>query len=408
MISFSRLAPAVALCVACALPGPLAAQSGSPFSPAVIVNDVAISNYELQQRQLILRLFRTPGDLREVARQQLIDERLQLFAASQFGVEPDEEAIRGGMEEFAGRANLSADAFIGQLATQGVSEATFRDFVKAGLAWRELVRGLFGPQVSVSESEIDRALSVTEVTGGAEVFISEIILPARNPAELQRAEQLALQLSNSIGSFGGFAAAARQYSASPSRAQGGQVPQAVPLENLPPALQQEFLTLAPGEVSSPVPIPNAVAVFQLRELRDTGKPMPDAVEVEYARYLIPGIGPEAQAEAARIDAEADACADLYGINLGQPDERLTVETTTVASLPADIALELAKLDRGETSSALTRGGATLLLMLCTRRPQRENEVDRTVVRNRLAERKAAALAAVYLAELRAEAIIREP
>jgi peptidyl-prolyl cis-trans isomerase SurA len=301
------------------------------------------------------------------------------------------------------------DEFLARLAQGGVSEATFRDFVRAGVAWRAVVRGRFGPRAQVTEAEIDRALALTSRRGGAEALISEIILPARTPEEAAQSEELALQLSQTVSGFAAFSAAAAEYSVSPSRDQGGRVPQAIPLANLPPALAQQLLTLAPGEVSDPVPIQNAVAVFQLRELRETGLPEPDNVSLEYAIYLIPGgRSPEALAEAQRIANGIDTCADLYGVNLGQAPERLTIETRAVADVPADIALELARLDEGEISTALTRGANLALLMLCARTEILEEEADRGAIRRRLVDQRLAAYAEGYLAELRAVAIIREP
>lgn len=385
------------------------AQSGNPFAPAIIVNDTAITNFELSQRALILRLFRTPGNLLDVAEEQLVNERLQLFAARQQGVVPTDEEIAEGMAEFAGRANLSTEAFIEQLARAGVDAATFRDFVAAGIAWRQVVRGRFGPRAQVTEAEIDRALALTSRRGGAEALISEIILPARTPAEAARSEELALQIATTVSTTGGFASAARRHSVSPSRGRGGRVPQAVPLSNLPPPLAQQLLVLGPGEVSDPVPIPNAIALFQVRELRETGIPEPDQVSLEYAQYFIPGgRSPQALAEAARVINDVDQCDDLYGVNQGQAEERLVVETLPREQVPNDIALELAQLDAGETSTNLVRGANLMLLMLCARTEVIEDEIDRGAVRNRLINQRLAAYANGYLAELKADAIIRNP
>lgn len=390
-------------------PAPGTAQSGNPFAPAVVVNDKAITNFELSQRARILALFQTPGDLLEVAREQLIDERLQLFAAQRIDLRATEEEVAAGMSEFASRANLSTEEFVTRLEQAGVAPATYRDFVEAGVTWRKVIRARFGNRATVTEADVDHALALTSRPGTAEALISEIILPARSPAEGARAERIAAQLTATVTSSGGFAAAARQYSASPSRASGGRVPQPLPLQSLPPAIAAELVSLQPGEISNPIPIPNAIALFQLRELRDTGRPEVESVLVEYAQYFIPGgRSPEALAAAQRISLEIDTCKDLYGVNLGQPPERLVIETKPVPQVPADIALELAKLDEGETSVALTRGESLMLLVLCSRTEEREEPIDRDLVRRRLLDQRLAGYATSYLAELKANAIIREP
>ncbi len=387
--------------------GPAAAQS-NPFRPVVEVDGRVVTQWEIDQRAQLLTLFRSPGDPREAAREALVDERLQLAAAERLGVAPAPEEVEAGMEEFAGRVDLTTEEFIARIVEAGVAEESFRDFVRAGVAWRQVVRARFGSRAQVTEAEIDRALALTSRRGGAEVLISEIIIPARNPEEQAQAERIAADISANVRGEGAFAAAARQFSAAPTRSAGGRVSNAVDVGNLPPELRAQILTLAPGEVSDPVSLGGAVAVFMLRELRETGIAEAENVSLEYARYLIPGGASEAALqEAARVAARVDTCDDLYGVNTGQPAERLTIETRARGDVPARTALELAKLDEGETAT-YPEGGTLVFVMLCGRTEIREEEVDRTAVRRQLIDRRLSAYADGFLAELRADAIIREP
>ncbi|WP_116087339.1 peptidylprolyl isomerase [Tropicimonas sp. IMCC34011] len=390
-----------------AQPAPVEAQG--QFAPVVVVNDRPVTQYELQQRMRILELFSTPGDLRQVALDALINDRLQLIAAERQGIEISPDQIRAGMEEFAGRANLTADQFLQQIQAAGVAPETFRDFVAAGLAWREVVRGRFAGRVDIEDADVDQAMSMTSRTGSAEVQISEIILPARNAQEAARSQQLAAQIQN-IRSEGAFAQAAREYSAAGSRANGGRIPRSVPLGELPGALRQQILSLRPGEVSTPIQIPNAIALFQLRQLTETGVPAGENVQVSYMQYLIPGGRSQtALAEAARVAQSVDTCDDLYAVNRGQPDARLAVtEAQPVAQVPQGIAVELAKLDENEYSVNLTNGQNLVFLMLCQRAEAGMADVDRSNVRAQLTDRSLGRLADNYLAELRDEAIIRYP
>ncbi|MBT0956519.1 peptidylprolyl isomerase [Alphaproteobacteria bacterium KMM 3653] len=382
---------------------------GNPFAPAVYVNSNAVTNFEIQQRMIMLRLFRTTGDLEKQAREGLIDDRLRIQAAQAQGIVLTDDQIISGEEEFAGRANLTRDEFIQALNQQGVSRETFRDFVAAGLAWRTLVRERFGPRAQVSENEVDRALSLTAQRGGAAALVTELILPANTPANAARAERVAADLKNSVTTEAGFSARARRISVSPSRVRGGRLAEPLELSTLPPQLAAIFLTLGPGEVSDPVPLQNAVALFMVREIIETDAAELEDVSVEYAQFFIPGgRSDKALNEAARIKARVDTCDDLYGVAKGLPEEQLLRDTLPVAEVPNDIALELAKLDPGEISTALTRGDALMLLMMCGRTAAVNDNLDREAVRDQLIQARVASYADGYLAELRADAIIRYP
>ncbi len=403
-------APLAATTAATLLATGSAQAQSNPFAPVILINNRAITAYEIDQRRRMLEVFRTPGNLEEQAREALIDDRLRLIAGEQMGVTVTEQDITAGMEEFAGRAQLSTQEFVAGLAGAGVAEESFRDFVAAGLVWRQVVRQRFGAQAQVTESEIDSALSPSSQRASAEVFFSEIILPANTPQAQAEAQRIAAIVQNNPGNFANYA---RQYSASRTRDSGGRVAQGVPLGNLPPALSQQLLQLRPGQVTAPVPLPNALALFQLNSIRETGRADTGNAQVTYMQYLIPGgRTAETLARARQISDRLDTCDDLYAVNKGQDPARLVVsEPVTANQLPADVALELAKLDENETSTTLTRGNALVLTMLCSRTAPRAADaepVDREALGNRLVNQRVAQLSDGYLAELRANAIIRTP
>lgn len=384
---------------------PLTAPAQGLFSPAIKVDEMVITNYEINQRLAFLQVLRAPGDARKLAREQLIDDRLKMRAAQELGITVTPEQIAAGMEEFAGRANLTAEQLIGELSKLGIATETFRDFVEAGMAWREVVRVRFAGQAQVSEAEIDRAVSAGGGGSSVRVLLSEIIMPAPPPeaeAVLARAQRIAQTTSEAE-----FSAAARQYSATATARAGGKLPWQK-IEDLPPVLRPLVLALSPGQVTDPLPIPNAVALFQLRALEETEFTRPSYSAVEYAAYYMAGgRSPQTLAQAAEIEARVDTCDDLYGVAKGQPEEVLERNALPPEQIPTDIALELAKLDAGETSTALTRaGGQTLvLLMLCGRSPATEEAPDREAVATGLRNRRVGGLTESYLEELRANARI---
>ncbi len=398
----------LALAAALVLAGPLAAQG--LFSPAIIVNDQVITRYELEQRERFLIILNAPGNPAEQAREQLIEDRLKLTEVRRAGLLPTEEELAAGVAEFAGRADLSPEELVEALEANGVARQTLVDFVQSGIGWRNLVQTRFAGRAEVSEGEVDRAIG-GEGAGNVRVRLAEIVMPI-DPARQQEVRARADEISE-YTSEAQFTAAARRFSAAPSARAGGQLPWQ-DLTRLPPGLRPIILGLAPGEVSDPIPLEGALALFQLRDIEETEFTAPEYAAIEYATYLIPGGRSEAAlSEAARIRASVDRCDDLYGVNLGQPGERLERVSLPPGEVPEDIAIELSKLDDGEISTVLTRrdsaGNANLvLLMLCGRTPEISEDVSREEIEIGLRNRRLASYADNLLQQLRSEARIIEP
>jgi len=378
------------------------------FAPVVTVDDRVVTRYEVEQRVLLLRVLRSPGNLEELARTQLIEDRVKLAAARSAGVELSEEAILDGMSEFAARADLTREELIRALAGAGVAEQTFRDFITSALSWRDLVRARFVPRVRISESDIDKAIGAISGGSAVRVLLSEIILPAP-PQQAAQAQALAERLSQ-ISSVQQFSAEAGEVSASQSRANGGRLDW-MPLTNLPAPLRPVILGLSVGQVTQPIPLEGAIALFQLRAIEETGVAAQEFSAIDYAAYYLPGGRTEANLhQAAVIRSSVDTCDDLYGLAKGQPEETLQRLAATPADLPNDIALELAKLDRGEISTNLTRtttdgSEALMVLMLCGRTAAGAEDASREQVAAQLRNQRLEAYARGYLAQLVSDARI---
>lgn len=386
------------------LAGPATAQN--LFAPAATINDSVVSEFEVQQRVRFLQILDARGATRKAAIESLINERLRGEAIRDSGLNLTKEGTDSALDDFAARANLSRAEFVSALARAGVEEETYRDFVVNGVAWRDLIRARFGSRVAVSEAEIDRALA-SQGGGGSNirVLVSEIIIPAP-PPEAARIAAVAEQIaqSSSVAEFSNYA---RKYSATATRNAGGRLPWQS-LSNLPAALQPVILSLTPGEVTQPLNIPNAVALFQLRDIEETGSPVKAYSAIEYAAYYMTGgRSPETLQQAANIKTQVDVCDDLYAFAKGQPEGVLDRETLPPAKVPQDFAIELSKMDEGEVSTTLTRsdGNALVFLMLCGRTTEQNADVSREDVASSIRQRRLSGFADSLLAELRAEARI---
>ena len=395
---------AVAMTLLAGLATPVAAQN--MFAPVVRVNDQVITNYELTQRTLFLTLLKAPGNVRELATEQLIQERLEAEVAKQMGISITEEKLKAGMEEFAGRANLSAEEFVAALAQAGVAAETFRDFVSNGMIWRDVVRARFIPKIQVSEAEVARAMARAEPTGKVRVLLSEIMLPADTPVNKRASTRRAAELAR-ITDPVAFAQAARRYSVSQTRAQGGEIGWKN-LSDLPAALAGKIARMQPGQVTPPIPMGERIGLFLLRDRKQVNRLRQGDLLLQYAEYFMPGgRSPATLAQAQKIIDRIDTCDDLYGVAKGQPEEALKIERAPASTLPADIALELDRLDPGEVSTALTtNGGQTLvLLMLCERSRADPEVLSRDDIELQLRNQRLAAMANLFLEELMADAHI---
>ena len=379
----------------------MAQAAAGDFAPAKIVNDQAISGYELRQRMEFLQVLRQAGDLETEAMNGLIDDRLRNAQAKANGISLSSEAVLAGMTEFAGRANLTADEFITAIGRSGIAPETFRDFVTSGLAWREVVRQKFSGQIQISEAAIDRALANFAVPVAQSVTLAEIALPATGVgrgAALSLARELRLDILRGRD----FADVARSISTGSTARTGGLLPPQN-LSALAEDVAKAVRVLQNEEISNPILLEDRVVFYKMISLDQAPVTVTAPTQLDYAQVLLPNTDQGLQ-QANMIRRQVDTCDDLFAV---APDK--TQRTTLpLSAVPSDIAAALQIWDAGETSLQLMRGDQRLFLMLCHRGAPISAQASRDEIRVILTNQKLAGLAAVYLEELRADALIVDP
>lgn len=386
------------------LGGQTPAARANPFDAVVSVNDRVITQYELDQRALFMQILGQQGDLQKMARASLIEDRLRLSAAKESGLSVTPDQLMGGMTEFAGRANLSVEEFIKLTAEMGLDAEAFRDFVEAGMLWREVVRAKYASTVTITEAEIDRAIANFKPTSATRLQLLEIALPG-DGGGLSGAQALARRLQSQIETEADFAALARANSAGPTAGSGGRLGWQR-LSELPEPAREAVARLAPGSMSRPVLLDDKVVLYWLVERGEDPLGKAEGSWVDYAQFLVPE-GANADAELAAARARADTCDDLYTVAKGLPADRLIRENQPQSAVAGEIGAVLATLDAGEVSTRISRNGWRVMVMLCARGPAPDLQPDRSVVREQLLNQRLATLADVYLEELRSESIIVE-
>lgn len=403
--------------------GPTVAQN--PFAPVIYINDKAVTRYEVEQRMKFMQILGSPADQAE-AEDALINDRLRIYAAQQLGIEVTEQGLQAGLEEFASRARMSAAEFTAALEKSGVEPQAYRDFVKAGVAWRGVIRQRLLPQISVSDAEVDQEMKrQIETPIISRVLLSELIIPApegQEEAAMNRARAIAASQPNEAQ----FAAAARKYSAAGSASSGGRL-NWIGLDNLPPALRPVLTNLSTGQITQPLTVPGAVVLFYLRDKQGNLRPGAKEQVLEYMTLRMPSA-----AEATQLAARVRNCDDLYVQAGSDAAPMVNRQTQSQNAIPALIATRLASMDDDE-AGIVNYGNAADVVVLCSRQPallaRAQQDVpttalpddgveaalpdtqgipNREVLREDIYSRKANAAADAYLAELRADAIIRRP
>lgn len=249
------------------------AAAQTPFRPVAVVNDSAITGFDLQQRERLLAVlgFRAASEeaLRQAALQRLVDDRLKLQAGKRLGLEPTEAIGEAGFANLAEQLDTTADALRVLLRNQGVSDQAITDFVVADVIWNEVVRTRFARRIEPGEAEIDSEIALAG--GGAEIAyrVQEIGIPANATASEAETRELVDRLYRELAAGGDFAAAVRRHSRAPSAASGGEVGW-VSSRTMPPDIADALSRIEPGEVTPPIPVPGGFSILKVTDRRMAG------------------------------------------------------------------------------------------------------------------------------------------
>lgn len=266
-----------------------AAPAQTMFRPVAVVNDSAITGFDLAQRAQILVVLGIRTDNKEVLRNEaldrLIEDRLKVQEAKRMGITASQETIDEGIAGIAQRVNVSPDEFRAAMNAHGVAPQSLNDMVAADAVWGQVVRGRFARRVDPGEAEIDAEIALMQQRTAASYRLAEIGLPfgdrGRSEADTRA---LAQKLYVSLSQGGDFDAAVRQYSRSPSAAKGGEIGW-VPSQRLPPALVDMLGELEVGQVGRPIPVKGGLSILKLMETRADGQSAIDKNDPELRKQI---------------------------------------------------------------------------------------------------------------------------
>jgi len=399
-----------------------AAPSALSESVAAVVNDDIISTYDLMQRMRLLMV--TSGiqpteenlpQLQREALRSLVDERLQLQELRVVEKEQKIEIVATPADideeiaEIAKGNNMTGPQLVASLAAQGVGAETLRAQLRSEISWQRWIQGRYGSRLRVGQDQVKATRERLELAASKPQYqIGEILIDAARVGGMEQAMQGANQLVEQLQKGAPFPAVARQFSASPTAAAGGDAGW-ISAGEMPAEVDATLERLRPGQLSGPIPVKDGVYIVYLREKR-TGAAA-TLISLKQAAVALSGDATAAQLEAARVKLEGlrprvtgcdnieTAAAGMDGVLAGDLGE------AEIQDLAPAFREAAESLQPGQLSAPIRTAAGLHLVAVCGKRQSGAAIPTAQQIENRLYGQQLAMISKRYLRDLRNSATI---
>jgi len=303
-------------------------QTNAALEIVAKVNGKAVTNYQVDQRAAFLHMVTNLEDtaqnraqIKQDATQMLIDEILKLDAAA--ALDPTltqrsrETAHKLVDENFAANGKTGSQ----RLREQGVDSSNIQQKFITDIVWGEFIRFKFQTKFAELDTIVDKVLARIEANARQpQVKLSEIILLPEPNRPLDRTLFLANEIIKAVNNGANFNAIAKQYSASGTATNGGQLGWVI-LDQLPDHIQEQVKMTKIGAVSAPLQRDGLIILIRNEGSRQDGVADPSQDIITLARAVYPlskdasnADKLEAAAKLERDTASINSCDGLVALN----------------------------------------------------------------------------------------------
>ena len=401
-------------------------------SIVALVNDLPITSYELNQRVSLIMttsgIHRTPEaekKVREQVLKQLEDELLQRQEAQKNDISVSSVEVNKYIQNILDENHMTKDQLNEVLARGGVVMATFRSQIATQLLWQKAVQARYAGRINISPETVDAEMArIKEGANKAHFLVNEIFLPVDNPDLDGKVRKDAEDLESQLRAGASFPNLARQFSQSPSAAEGGEIG-VVYDGQLAPELNNALLSMKTGELSQPVRSTGGYYILLLRqrfepsnaqieEIKPSEATLPDVLPL--GRILLP-LGPKPKKEfveqvlnvANQIRGAITSCdfASKVPENV-KGSQYFALGNTRLSDLNQQTRDALAKTKSGEVAEPFQSAAGIEIFVRCDERVaqlRKWPEPTREMIENQLFQEQISALARRYSRDLRRNADI---
>lgn len=400
-----------------------------------VVNSEPITNSEVRlklirtEQQILQQGTALPprSELVPQILERMISDKAQLQLARTSGIRIDENTIENAVQTVASQNQISVDQLRSRLKGDGIDYTQFRSEVRDELLVGRLRQRELESRVTVNEQEIDQFLRDQE-GGGAEpsalaLNLGEILVPVpenATPDQVAALQARAQQVVDRAKAGGDFAALAAEFSASATRATGGQMGLRT-ADRYPPLFVEATKNLQTGGLAGPVRSGAGFHILKVIEKRQGGMPGATVTQT-HARHILLRLNPK-QTEATATEKLAElkkrvqaGKADFAALARENSEDGSAKEGGDLGwASPGMFVPEFEKvmnsLAPNQVSDPLvTRYGVHIIQVLERRDTQLSLRDQREIARNVLREKKQNEAYALWAQEVRGRAYVeyRDP
>ncbi|MDB5452301.1 MAG: peptidyl-prolyl cis-trans isomerase family protein [Caulobacteraceae bacterium] len=403
---------------------PALAQTPLREGAAAVVNDEIISTYDLKQRMAMIvgrasiKLTKdNEAEVQQEALYSLIDERLKLQELHHQEIErkahgkiiiPDTEVDQEVLS-IAKNNKMTPQQYYSILASWGVDPEAERTRIRAEKSWVYWISGFYGRRVRISQQEVDAYLAdVTARASKPSFLVGEIFIDSNRAGSVEKAVQMAEQLTTQLQQNASFQQVATQFSGLPTAAAGGDAGWLLASE-MRPEVAAVVEQLRPGQLSRPIPVSDGAYLVYLRDKR-TGGGTPVVNLKQVALRVAPEATP-AELEAARqkllgVKTKITGCANLEQAAQGLPEAAAgDLGEAEVKDLSPAFREVAEKLAINQVSDPIRTDVGMHLVAVCGRRDSAVQLPSREEVMNELENQKLSMIAKREILNLRTSATI---
>ena len=123
-----------------------------------VVNNEAITSYDIQRRAAFLRLQNKRGNLQAMAAEEMIDQAVRNAEARRLNIRVADSQVNEAYERFS-RTNRMSPAQMDNILNQaGVTKTHFRDFIRAQIGWSQVLSRNSRAGAQMTEQDVVRRM----------------------------------------------------------------------------------------------------------------------------------------------------------------------------------------------------------------------------------------------------------